>query len=181
MSVQGHIFEGNDRALMNPERKWYAVYTAPRAEKQVSKRLLELQVEAFLPLHRTLRQWSDRKRIVEKPLLSSYVFVHITSRLYPAVFRTSGVIRFVSFEGIPVPIPQKQIDNLKLLVNSDAEIGVTCEKLEKGDSVEVTTGSLTGLTGELVSVNGKKRVVIRIDRLDQNIIVKIPLTFLRKL
>jgi transcriptional antiterminator RfaH len=160
--------------------KWYAVYTNPRAEKLVHGRLEEAEIEAFLPLQKTYRQWSDRKKLVVKPLLSSYVFVKVLQREFPVVFQVPGVVRFVSFEGKPVAIPQNQIDNLRLLVNSDAEIEVTSELLAKGDNVEVTSGSLMGLTGELISFGGKKKVVVRIDRLDQNIIVTIPVTFLTK-
>lgn len=163
------------------EDRWYAVYTHPRAEKQVFSRLLEAGIEAFLPLQKTFRQWSDRKKLVEKPLLSSYVFVKTWAKNFPVVYKVYGVVKFVSFEGQPVPIPQNQIDNLRLLINSDAEIEVTGEKLEKGDNVEVTSGSLIGLTGELISIGGKKRVVVRVDKLDQNIIVTIPATFLKKL
>jgi transcriptional antiterminator RfaH len=160
--------------------KWYAVYTNPRAEKLVHGRLEEAEIEAFLPLQKTYRQWSDRKKLVIKPLLSSYVFVKVLQRQFPVVFQVPGVVRFVSFDGKPVAIPQNQIDNLRLLVNSDAEIEVTSELLAKGDNVEVTSGSLMGLTGELISFGGKKKVVVRIDRLDQNIIVTIPVTFLTK-
>jgi len=32
--------------------KWYAIYTNPRAEKQVRDRLLEAGVEVFLPLQK---------------------------------------------------------------------------------------------------------------------------------
>ncbi len=163
------------------ENRWYAIYTHPRAEKQVFKRLLEADIETFLPLQKTFRQWSDRKKLVEKPLLSSYVFVKIRAKNFPTVYKTHGVVKFISFEGQPVPIPQNQIDNLRLLVNSDSEIEVTGEKLGKGDNVEVTSGSLVGLTGELISIGGKKRVVVRIDRLDQNILVTIPVTFLKKI
>jgi transcription antitermination factor NusG len=160
--------------------KWYAIYTNPRAEKQVHARLVETGVEPFLPLQKTYRQWSDRKKLVEKPLLSSYVFVKVVPKQFPVVYRTIGVVKFISFEGHPVAIPQNQIDNLKLLINSDAEIEVTSEILAKGDNVKVLSGSLVGLTGELVSFGGKKRVVVRIDKLDQNIIVTIPVTFLKK-
>lgn len=161
--------------------KWYAIYTNPRAEKLVNSRLLEAGVETYLPLQKTYRQWSDRKKLIEKPLLSSYVFVKVVPVEFPKVFRTIGVVKFISFEGKPVPIPQKQIDNLKLLIDSNAEIEVSSDKFEKGDNVEVVTGSLRGLTGELVKVHGRKKVIIRIDKLEQNIIVTIPVTFLRKL
>ena len=160
--------------------RWYAVYTHPRAEKLAFSRLEEAGVESFLPLQKTWRQWSDRKKMVEKPLLSSYLFVKVRKKEFPRVYGISGVVKFISFEGQPVPIPQKQIDNLKLIVNSDAEIEVSGEVFAKGDNVEVVAGSLTGLTGELIRIGGKKRVIVRIDRLDQNIIVTIPVTFLKK-
>jgi len=161
--------------------KWYAVYTNPRAEKQVRDRLDECGVEVFLPLQKTYRMWSDRKKLVERPLLSSYVFVKVVPITFPKVYQTPGVVRFVTFEGQPASIPQQQIDNLRLLINSDEEIEISSEKFERGDGVEVIRGALVGLTGELVKMGPHSRVVVRIDRLDQNLIVNIPLTFLRKL
>ena len=163
------------------EGKWYAVYTNPRAEKQVYQRLLEEEIETFLPLQKTFRIWSDRKKLIEKPLLPSYLFVKTTSKCFPRLYRIKGVVKLVSFEGKPVSIPVKQIDNLRLLVNSDAEIEVTSENFAQGDNVEVISGSLVGLTGELIKIGSRNRVVIRIDRLDQNLIVKIPKAFLRKI
>ena len=162
------------------EEKWYALYTRPRAEKLVYQRLVEAAIETFLPLQKTYRMWSDRKKLVEKPLLTSYIFVRTSKKNFPKVYRTNGVVKFVSFEGQPVSIPQNQIDNLRLLINSDAEIEVSAEKFEKGDNVEVINGSLIGLTGELIRIGSKNRVVVRIDRLDQNLILKIPMSFLKK-
>jgi transcription antitermination factor NusG len=162
------------------EEKWYALYTKPRAEKLVYQRLQEANIESFLPLQKTIRTWSDRRKIVEKPLLSSYVFVKTRSKFFPAVYKTSGVVKFVSFEGQAVSIPQKQIDNLKLIINSDAEVEVSSEKFAQGDNVEVINGSLIGLTGELIKIGSHNRVIVRIDKLDQNLILKIPKAFLRK-
>ena len=163
------------------EEKWYALYTRPRAEKLVYQRLVEAAIETFLPLQKTYRMWSDRKKLVEKPLLTSYIFVRTSKKNFPKVYRTNGVVKFVSFEGQPVSIPQNQIDNLRLLINSDAEIEVSLEKFEKGDNVEVINGALIGLTGELIRIGSKNRVVVRIDRLDQNLILKIPMGFLKKI
>ena len=162
------------------EEKWYALYTRPRAEKLVFQRLVEAGIETFLPLQKTYRMWSDRKKLVEKPLLSSYVFVKTNNKNFPKVYKTNGVVKFISFEGQPVSIPQKQIDNLRLLINSDAEIEVSSDKFATGDNVEVINGSLIGLTGELIKIGSKNRVIVRIDRLDQNLILKIPKAFLRK-
>jgi len=163
------------------EEKWYALYTRPRAEKQVYQRLMENHIETFLPLQKTYRMWSDRKKLVEKPLLSSYIFVKTKSKHFPEVYKVLGVVKFVTFEGHPASIPQKQIDNLRLLINSDEEIEISSEKFEKGDNVEVVNGALAGLTGELIKIGSKNRVVVRIDKLEQNLILKIPKTFLKKI
>ena len=183
MSEQEHILSQESKNLKKniSEGKWYALYTRPRAEKLVYQRLVEEGVETFLPLQKTYRMWSDRKKLVERPLLSSYIFVKTKKKYFPKVYRTNGVVKFVSFEGQPVSIPQNQIDNLRLLINSDAEIEVTFDKFAQGDNVEVINGSLIGLTGELIRIGSKNRVVVRIDRLDQNLILKIPMAFLKKL
>jgi transcriptional antiterminator RfaH len=162
------------------EEKWYALYTKPRAEKLVFQRLVECEIETFLPLQKTIRVWSDRKKLIEKPLLTSYVFVRINYKSFAMVYKTSGVVKFVSFEGTPVAIPQVQIDNLRLIINSDAEVEVSSQNFETGDKVEVVNGSLIGLTGELIKIGSKSRVIVRIDRLDQNLILKIPKAFLRR-
>ena len=163
------------------EEKWYAVYTHPRAERQVYQKLEETGIEAYLPLQKTIRQWSDRKKLVEKPLLSSYVFVKVMPKSFPLVYKTYGVVKFVSFEGQPVAIPQKQIDILRLLIDSNADIEVSSEKFEQGDQVEVVSGALSGLRGELIKIGTHNRFVVRIDKLDQNLILKIPRAFLKKM
>jgi transcriptional antiterminator RfaH len=182
MGEQENIISREIKFIKNPlvEEKWYAIYTRPRAEKLVYQRLVEEEIETFLPLQKTYRMWSDRKKLVEKPLLSSYIFVRTIKKNFPKVYQTNGVVKFVSFEGQPVSIPQNQIDNLRLLINSDAEIEVSSEKFAAGDNVEVVSGSLIGLTGELIKIGSKNRVIVRIDRLDQNLILKIPKSFLRK-
>jgi transcriptional antiterminator RfaH len=167
--------------LKKSENKWYAVYTHPRAEKQVYERLVEAEIETFLPLQKTYRIWSDRKKMVEKPLISSYIFVKTNNHNFPKVYKTQGVVKLVTFEGIPASIPQKQIDILRLLINCDAEIEVSSDKFAQGDNVEVISGSLTGLTGELIKIGTRNRVVVRIDKLDKNLILKIPRALLKKI
>ena len=163
------------------EKKWYAIYTRPRAEKQVFERLTELGAEVFLPLQKTYRQWSDRKKLVMKPLLSSYIFVKTAGREKIDIIRVDGAVKYISFEGQAVSIPENQINNLRLLIDSDAEIEVSTEKFAPGDKVEVVSGSLVGLKGELIKIGSQNRVIVRIDKLDQNLLLKIPMTFLRAL
>ena len=163
------------------ESRWYAAYTNPRAEKRVYQRLVDAGIETFLPLQKSKRKWSDRIKWVEKPLINSYIFVKVKPIQFPIVFRTTGIVKLITFEGRPVSIPEAQINNMRLLVDSDADIEVTFEKFEKGDNIEVIAGSLSGLRGELIKTGTKKRVIVRIDSLEHNILVTIPQTFISKI
>ena len=160
-------------------KKWYAVYTRARAEKKVYRDLTVRDIEALLPIQKTLRHWSDRKKIVELPLFTSYVFVRIAPIEHDKVLQTYGAVKYVSFEGKAVSIPQIQIDNLLLLVNSDADIVPNCQHFELGQHVEVMMGSLKGLTGELIREGKRNRVLVRIDHLEQNLLVNIPKNYLQ--
>jgi transcriptional antiterminator RfaH len=161
------------------EKYWYAVYTKPKAEKQVFKRFIETGIDTYLPLQKTLKQWSDRKKLVAVPLLSSYVFVYINLRQYDAVLKTPGVVKFICFEGRAVPIPQKQIDILKLIIESNTGVEITNTSLAPGQHVEVILGALKGLRGELLKPGVKNRFLVRIDAINQNIMLNIPENYLQ--
>ncbi len=163
------------------KRQWYAVYTQSRAEKKVVKRLEEEGLEAFLPLQKCIRKWSDRKKIIDRPIISSYVFVNIRKRDFVTVMKTMGVVKFIMFEGEPVTIPEQQIVNLKILSNSEVDVVVSGEVFIKGDMVEVLYGSLTGLKGELIRVGNKRKVVMRIISSDLNLTVDIQKIAIRKI
>lgn len=162
--------------IPDENRKWYAVYTRSRFEKKVREKLLGKDIEVFLPLQKTVRQWSDRKKTVEIPLVKSYVFVKINYNDYLNVLETYGVVKFMTYicNSNPAPIPEEQINNLKILTKTDSDIEITCEKLNPGDNIVVSSGILSGLEGELVEYHGNKKVVVRIDHLNASLLVTVP-------
>jgi len=120
-----------------------------------------------------MRQWSDRKKMVEIPLFSSYVFVNIERKHYDQVLQTFGAVKYITFEGKAATIPPEQIDQLKIIVNSNEKIETTWDTRRKGDRVMVTSGSLKGLKGELITAGDRKKVLVRIDGIDQNLTVEV--------
>jgi len=152
---------------------WYAVYTKSRQEKKLAERLTEAGIEAYVPLQKVLRQWSDRKKMVEMPLIRSYCFVKITMRQYYDVLNTPGAVRYVWFSGKPAPIPDRQIDLLKVITGANVPVDVIRAGFEPGSPVRVIAGPLAGLEGELIRFAGKSKVVVRIDHLDQALAVTI--------
>jgi transcriptional antiterminator RfaH len=145
------------------QKRWYAVYTRSRAEKKTFKSLVVAGYEAYLPLYKTLRQWSDRKKMVTLPLIPSYVFVKIIEKEYRKVLEMDGVVAFIKFERQLVSIPERQIEDMQRLMESGAEIKAITEHVEKGDVVRIASGPLRGIEGEIIEMQDKQKFVLRID------------------
>ena len=156
------------------EKRWFAVYTRPRYEKKIEKLLLERNIQCYLPLIKTLRQWSDRKKWVEMPLFNSYVFVNTDSTNRYEILNLPGVVRFVSFEGIPVTIPEEQIENIRWILSSEIPTQSLEEKIPEGSKVEIIKGPLRGLRAEMVQYNNRKKIVLRLDHLETSLEIQIP-------
>ena len=138
-----------------------------------------LGIEHYLPLNKVLKQWSDRKKWVEEPLFRSYIFVKIEQKEYYKVLQINGVVKYVSFERKAVPVPEQQIEAIRYFLN-EKEPGIVTEKnWEKGQKVEIISGSMTGLTGELIDFKGKHRVSIEIETIGKSLLIQVPKNKLR--
>lgn len=161
------------------EKVWYALYVKSRTEKKVAVELEGTDIDFYLPLEKRLRQWSDRKKWVEEPLFRSYIFVYITQKEYYKVLQTRGVVKYISFEGKAVPVPQQQIDAVKIYLSEIDPVLNEDQVWEEGKEVEVMAGNLIGLKGILVKANGKNRVKVEIEVVSSAIILNIPRKQLR--
>ena len=160
--------------------QWHAVYTKSRAEKKAYSEFQEKQIEAFLPLQRKLRQWSDRKKWVELPLIPGYVFVNISRREYDTVLQSGYVVGYVRFEGKAATIPNHQIDFLKLMLEQDdLEIEISHETFRPGQLVEVLAGPLIGLRGKLVEIKGREKVALELAKIGYSALVEIDKSHIR--
>lgn len=170
--------------LSKPEmnKNWYAIFTKPRSEKKVFERLQTAGFEAYLPLIKTVRQWSDRKKTVELPLISSYVFVFIEAKNLNTTLPTPGVVNVLKHLGKPAVIREDEINNLKILTSSDENLSFADSiEVSKGDAVEVVKGPFMGLIATCINTSTSYRVVVKIDSLGTCFNVNIPLSFLRKI
>jgi transcription antitermination factor NusG len=163
-------------------KQWYVIYTRSRAEKKVEAELVAKNIECFLPLQKKLRQWKDRKKWVETPLISGYCFVNITRKEYDNVLQSPNVVCYVTFEGRAAVIPEQQIVFLKqLLKQNDFDVAVTHENFIPGSHVEIMEGPLVGMRGELIDNRGKNKFLLRIEQLETSFLVEIPAVFLSAL
>lgn len=153
---------------------WHAVYVKSRSEKKAQKELQFKEIESFLPLQLKLRQWSDRKKWVEMPLIPGYLFVRISRKEYDPVLQSNFIVSYVRFEGIAAVIPDNQIDYLKLMLKQDnLNIEITQETFEPGQMIEVVSGPLIGLRAKLVRIKGKEKVAIELEQLGYSALIEI--------
>lgn len=158
----------------NPEdKKWYPLYTRSRFEKKAYDNLIQAGFEAYLPLKKTLRQWSDRKKMVDMPLFSSYVFARLTrDRLNDAV-KVNGIARYITFNGRPAYIRDCEIELLKTLLYSNTEIEAIDGAVEEGAPVTISSGILKGYDGIVKKADDTNKVLIEITSINKTLIVTV--------
>jgi transcription antitermination factor NusG len=156
------------------EGSWFAVQTKPRHEKRAVVELEEKGIATFLPLFSAVHQWSDRKRKVQLPLFANYVFVRISEdrEIRVTVLQTNGVFRFVGGRGAGVVIPDEQIESIQAIVRGKIPF-VPYPFLGVGKKVRVRGGSLDGLQGVILSINGDKSLILSVESIQKSIAIRI--------
>ncbi len=159
---------------------WHVIYIRPRSEKKAYLDLLDNGVDTYLPLIKTLKQWSDRKKWVEEPLFKSYLFVRVSPKEYFTALNASVyTIRYITFEGKAVPVPEQQIEAIKTFITQEETRNVDLSDYKPGKSVEVIEGPMKGLQGNMVRVLGKQKIRVEIEGVGKALFIEIPAAFLR--
>jgi len=154
--------------------RWYALQTHARHEKVVAARLHEQGFESFLPVVTEVHQWRDRRKRVELPLFSCYVFVNLvlTNEQRYRVCGINGVCSFVGVRGQGIPIPDDQILAVQKLLSEDLSWS-NHPFLKIGQRVQIRGGAMDGVEGILVARNGDQTLVISVDAIQRSLAVRI--------
>ena len=150
---------------------WYALYTKSRQEKKVVARLLQLDIEVYCPMIFQERQWSDRKKIVEVPLLPSYVFVKLESKNREQVFQVSGVVRYLYWLGQPAIIKETEIEIMQKWLDAKV-VSFEVVGIQPGTFYEIPSGPFIGQKGIVDKVN-KNQITLVLEQLGVKIILRL--------
>jgi transcription antitermination factor NusG len=141
---------------------WYVLYTKPRQEKKVSDSLNALGIEAYCPLVTVVKQWSDRKKKVQIPLINSYVFVNIEEHQREAVFKVSGIVRYLFWLGKPAVVRAIEIEALqKSLEGIVASFEVSA--IQKDTLYKIPEGPFQGFEGIVKNINATTIQLLLVD------------------
>ena len=161
--------------LMVPEcASWYAIHTRARHERVVEQRLRAEGLETFLPITSEVHRWSDRRKSMDVPLFSCYVFVRLalTPEERRRIFRVHGILGFVGIRGQGTPIPDEQIDAVRTILIQRIPWS-SLPFLKVGQRVRIRGGALDGLEGILLSRNGDHKLVISVNAIQRSLAVHI--------
>lgn len=159
--------------------QWYVIYTLPRNEKKVYSELSKRAVKVFLPLQKVVRQWGPRKQKLEVPLFPNYVFISIPKAMLWSVLSVKGVVRFVSFNGVPAIISNAEIEVVKKIILNNGEVSDR-SFFAAGDHVRVKDGPFTGLEGKVLDVKGTTRFFIEFEQINHVLSIDISPALLEK-
>lgn len=150
-------------------KHWYVLYTRSRCEFTVEEALSSAGLEVFLPVTKTIKQWSDRSKEVTTPLFTGYIFIHATEKERLYALENEQVVRCLADAGRPAAVPAWQIENLKTMMGKSPTVQVT-EGMAAGEEIEISSGILRGVRGVLLESGGKKQLAISIKLLNRTVI-----------
>jgi len=136
-------------------QKWFAVYTRPKWERKVSQILTSKKIETYCPLNKVHKQWSDRKKLMEEPLFTSYVFVHASLTEHLQIKQAEGVINFVHWLGSPAIIKDEEIATIRQFLGEYNNIKLEKAEVNLNDRILITGGLLGGKEGDVVKINNR--------------------------
>lgn len=150
------------------ERKWYVAYVRLFHERKTAEKLTAMGIESFVPAREEIHQWSQRKKKVMRVLIPQMIFIRGTRKERMEALTLASISHYMVLRGehTPAVIPDRQMEQFMFMVDySEETIEMFTFPLEPGQQVKVIKGPLSGMEGELMEIDGKSKVVVRLDLL----------------
>ena len=136
-------------------KKWFVLYTRPNQEIKVAEQLKEMDISCYCPTITVIKQYSDRKKKILKPLILSCVFVFIEEARRNDVFSVFGVVRYMFWLGKPAIVREKEVELMKQYLNGEFQL-VSLTNFKKGQLHKISEGVFTGKIGKVVETQKNK-------------------------
>jgi transcription antitermination factor NusG len=163
---------GGEYRAPTPDTQWFAIWTRSRHEHVVREQLERKHFEAFLPTITRWSRWKDRKKKIDWPLFR-YCFARFDANDALPILKCTGVVNIVSFEGKPAPIPEYELESIRVLIGSELQYD-PCPMIKEGMMVEVRSGPLKGVVGRLMRKDAvEARLVLSVDLIGQAVTVEV--------
>ncbi len=99
--------------MINRDNFWYVLKVKSQHEIKAVSDLSKMGIPAYTPYIGQWRQWSDRKKKIEKPLISRHVFVQLSPRDKAMVFDSRSVVGYLNVHGKKAKVWPEEIKRLQ--------------------------------------------------------------------
>jgi len=144
-------------------KKWFILYTKANQEIKVAEQLKEMKISCFCPVVTIIKQYSDRKKKVLKPLLPSYVFVFIEDENRNDVFSVFGIVRYMFWMGKPATVRESEIELMREYLNGIYQ-SISITKFTRGQLYKISEGVFSGRIGKVIE-SQKNKIKIELQSL----------------
>jgi transcription antitermination factor NusG len=151
---------------------WYALHVRTRFERQIQTHLEDKGYEVFYPTYVSSRQWSDRVKSLSLPLFPGYVFCRFNVNARLPILITPGVNQVVGAGKTPIMVDESELAAIRRVIES----GVAAQPwpyLKVGETVQVESGPLEGLTGIVTRIKNSNRLVVSVSLLMRSVAVEL--------
>lgn len=149
---------------------WFVLTTKPQHEFIASRMLSESDILSYLPIYQSRSRWSDRTKLLPRPLFPRYLFAQFERPRRAAVLRTPGILSILQFCGLPATVTDSEVEQIREMVRQGAFPG----QFIPGCTVRITEGALAGQVGTLVKIDDQMHIQIKVQILGK--LVNMPVT-----
>ena len=135
--------------------KWFVLLTKSNFEIKVAEGINALGINAYCPVYSQIKQYSDRKKKIQKPLLPSYVLVKLSEENREKVFNIHGAVRYLFWLGKPAEVREEEIELLKRNLKGNYD-DILILKSSKGKEYRVPSGPFKGQLGTVRDISKNK-------------------------
>lgn len=170
--------------MIDNQEKWFAARTRANQELGLRDILKKLDINHYLPTCIVIRRISDRVKRIEVPVINNLIFIRATKQQAFAMVKDYALKLYYikdSETGGLLVVPDKQMEDFMFVMDLSPEsIRQSSETYAPGDKVRIIKGELTGVEGEMVRVEGRTHVLLRIPQV-LVVSVKVPRAYLEKI
>ena len=136
-------------------KKWFVLYTKANQEIKVTEQLNKIGISCYCPTVTIIKQYSDRKKKVLKPLIPSYVFVFIEEGRRNDVFSVFGIVRYMFWLGKPATVRESEIELMREYLNGRYQ-SISITKFTRGQLYKISEGVFSGRIGKVIETQKNK-------------------------
>ncbi|MDG2498347.1 MAG: transcription termination/antitermination NusG family protein [Flavobacteriaceae bacterium] len=134
---------------------WYVLYVKSKRETIIQDQInaLDLDIIAYSPTQVVIKQWKDRRKKVNTPLLPKIVLVKSEERLRDKVFQINGTVRYLFEQRKPAIVREIEIEQLRAITDNSRVIDHEITSIVKGTEMDLTPYGFKGLLGRVDKIS----------------------------